>query len=170
MFSPLLITFANSLDPGQDQQNDGCELNPNGLILWLCSWKKFLKKVNFEKKSTDHNNVEKLPSLHRNHWFKKKSVWHFPFSSKSLFQNGHHFIKHLPFGYSIENWLIISTHCMQGNFWMLLLNSDSFTNLALWVLGLAVSHINESNCKLMSPEHYFTWQVCNIFASWDSLK
>ena len=27
--------------------------------------------------------------------------------------------------------------------------------LGLWVLGLAVSHINESNCKLMSPEHYF---------------
>ena len=29
--------------------------------------------------------------------------------------------------------------------------SDSFTILGLWVLGLAVSHINESNCKLMSP-------------------
>ena len=27
--------------------------------------------------------------------------------------------------------------------------------LGLWVLGLAVSHINESNCKLMSLEHYF---------------
>ena len=34
--------------------------------------------------------------------------------------------------------------------------SDSFTILGLWVLGLAVSHINESNCKLMSPEHYFS--------------
>ena len=33
--------------------------------------------------------------------------------------------------------------------------SDSFTILGLWVLGLAVSYINESNCKLMSPEHYF---------------
>ena len=33
--------------------------------------------------------------------------------------------------------------------------SDSFTILGLWGLGLAVSHINESNCKLMSPEHYF---------------
>ena len=33
--------------------------------------------------------------------------------------------------------------------------SDSFIILGLWVLGLAVSHINESNCKLMSPEHYF---------------
>ena len=31
--------------------------------------------------------------------------------------------------------------------------SDSFTMLGLWVLGLAVFHINESNCKLMSPEH-----------------
>ena len=33
------------------------------------------------------------------------------------------------------------------------LNSDSFTILGLWVLRLAVS--NESNCKLMSPDHYF---------------
>ena len=32
---------------------------------------------------------------------------------------------------------------------------DSFTILGFWVLGLAVSHINESNCKLMSPEHFF---------------
>ena len=34
------------------------------------------------------------------------------------------------------------------------LESDSFTNFGLSVLGIAVSHINESNCKLMSPEHY----------------
>ena len=33
--------------------------------------------------------------------------------------------------------------------------SYSFTILSLWVLGLAVSHINEPNCNLMSPEHYF---------------
>ena len=48
--------------------------------------------------------------------------------------------------------------------------SDSFTNLSLWVLGLAVSHIIESNCKLRCPEHYFSWQVCNTIASWDSMK
>ena len=34
-------------------------------------------------------------------------------------------------------------------------HNDSFTILGLWVLGLTVSHINESNCKLMSPEHFF---------------
>ena len=34
--------------------------------------------------------------------------------------------------------------------------SDSFTILGLWFLGLTVSHINESNCKLMSPDHYFS--------------
>ena len=34
-------------------------------------------------------------------------------------------------------------------------SNDSFTILGLWVLGLAVSHINESNCKIMSPEEYF---------------
>ena len=33
-------------------------------------------------------------------------------------------------------------------------SSDSLTILSLRVLGLVVSHINESNCKLMSPEHY----------------
>ena len=33
--------------------------------------------------------------------------------------------------------------------------SDSFTVFGLWVLGLAVTHIYESNCKVMSPEHYF---------------
>ena len=33
--------------------------------------------------------------------------------------------------------------------------SDSVTILGLWVLRLAVSHINEFNCKLISPEHYF---------------
>ena len=34
--------------------------------------------------------------------------------------------------------------------------SDSFTILALWALGLAVTHISESNCKVMSSEHYFS--------------
>ena len=34
--------------------------------------------------------------------------------------------------------------------------SDSFTILGIWVLGLADTHINGSNCKLMSPEHYFS--------------
>ena len=33
--------------------------------------------------------------------------------------------------------------------------SDTFTILRLWLLGLAVSNINESKCTLMSPEHYF---------------
>ena len=34
--------------------------------------------------------------------------------------------------------------------------SDSFTILGLWVLGLAVSHINESKLQTyMSPEHFF---------------
>ena len=35
--------------------------------------------------------------------------------------------------------------------------SDSFTIFGLRVLGLAVSHISMSpNCKLMSPDHYFS--------------
>ena len=35
------------------------------------------------------------------------------------------------------------------------MTGDSFTILVLWVLGLAVSDINEPDYKLMSPEHYF---------------
>ena len=35
-------------------------------------------------------------------------------------------------------------------------DSDSFTILGVWVLGLTVSYINGSNCKLMSPERYFS--------------
>ena len=34
--------------------------------------------------------------------------------------------------------------------------SDSFTIWGLWVLGLAVSHSNGSNCKTLSPEHYLS--------------
>ena len=37
---------------------------------------------------------------------------------------------------------------------LLMGSSDSFTILGSWVLGLAVTHNNESNCKLMNPEHY----------------
>ena len=36
-----------------------------------------------------------------------------------------------------------------------LVYSDSFTIFGLWVLGLAVSHINESNYKLINPEYFF---------------
>ena len=32
--------------------------------------------------------------------------------------------------------------------------SDLFTNLGLWFQGLDFSHINESNCNFMSPEHH----------------
>ena len=36
-----------------------------------------------------------------------------------------------------------------------LVYSHSFTIFDLWVLGLAVSHINKSDYKLMSPEYFF---------------
>ena len=38
----------------------------------------------------------------------------------------------------------------------LLTISDSFTIFGLWVMGFVVLHINGSNCKLLSPEHYFS--------------
>ena len=44
------------------------------------------------------------------------------------------------------------------------LNSDSFTILGLWVLGLAVSNINESQLQTYESKTL----VCNTIASWDS--
>ena len=46
---------ANSLGPDQDRLNVGLDIDPNRLTLWLCSWKIFLKKNNFEKKLADAN-------------------------------------------------------------------------------------------------------------------
>ena len=47
-FCCLLITFANSFDPDQDQQNVSPDLDPNCLTL-LVFRKDFFEKVNFEK-------------------------------------------------------------------------------------------------------------------------
>ena len=47
----LLITFANSLDPDQDGQNVGPDLDSNCLTLRWCSLKTFLKKLILKKKS-----------------------------------------------------------------------------------------------------------------------
>ena len=49
----LLITFANSLDPDQDQQNIGPDLDPNSLTLIV-----FMKDF-FKKKSADDNKSVK---------------------------------------------------------------------------------------------------------------
>ena len=50
--------------------------------------------------------------------------------------------------------------------------SDSFTILGLWVLGLAVSHINGSNCKLNyeSRALFFMTSLQYHIATWDLLK
>ena len=40
--------------------------------------------------------------------------------------------------------------------WLFSVVGDLFTNLGLWVLGLTVSHISESNCNLTSLDHYFS--------------
>ena len=46
---PLLIMFANSLEPDQARHNVGPDVDPNCLILWLYSWKNFLKKLILKK-------------------------------------------------------------------------------------------------------------------------
>ena len=56
----LLITFANSLDPDQGQQNVGPDLDPN----CLCRTP-FFEKVNVKVVSRRQGNHEKLPSMQR---------------------------------------------------------------------------------------------------------
>ena len=64
-FCRLLITFANSLDPDQDWQKVGPDLDPKYLTL-IYSWKKYFEKVNFEKKvNRGQQKHEKLPSMQR---------------------------------------------------------------------------------------------------------
>ena len=51
LYSRLLITFANSLDPDQDRQNVGPDPGPNHLTVLKVFMKELLKKLKFEKKS-----------------------------------------------------------------------------------------------------------------------
>ena len=51
------MTFANSLDPDQTQQNFGSDLDQNCLKLLWHSWKNFLKKLILNKKSADHKKA-----------------------------------------------------------------------------------------------------------------
>ena len=48
-FYLLLMIFANSLEPDQDRQDVGPDLDPNSLTLWWCSWKIFFKKLILKK-------------------------------------------------------------------------------------------------------------------------
>ena len=54
-----LITFGNSLDPDQDQQNVGPDLDPNSLTLMIFL-KEFFEKVDFEKNQQTTNNHTKI--------------------------------------------------------------------------------------------------------------
>ena len=46
-FCQLLITFTNSFDPDQEEQNIGPDLDLNHFTLWQCSWKIFFQKNYF---------------------------------------------------------------------------------------------------------------------------
>ena len=61
-FSHLLITFANSLDPDQDQQNVGPDLDPTivGFDTLTVFLKEFLKEVGRRQQMP-----EKLPGIKR---------------------------------------------------------------------------------------------------------
>ena len=62
-FGLLLITFANSLDPDQDQQNVGPDLDPNSWTL-MVFLKVFFEKVNFEisEQTTDFKRMKNYPA------------------------------------------------------------------------------------------------------------
>ena len=55
----LLITFANSLDPDQDRQNVGPDLDPKPFDNQIMFLKEFFEEVNFKKRSADNNKNEK---------------------------------------------------------------------------------------------------------------
>ena len=68
-FCHLLITFANNLDPDQDGQNVGPDLDPN--FDTLIVFQKEILKKKIEKKSADdktHENLQSMPldSLYSN--------------------------------------------------------------------------------------------------------
>ena len=54
-FCRLLLNFANSLDPDQDQRNVGPDLDPNQFDTLTVFLKESFEKVNLEKKSADDN-------------------------------------------------------------------------------------------------------------------
>ena len=58
-------TFANSLDPDQDRQNVGPDLDSNCLTLWWYSWKIFFKKLILKKKIIRRQMLALLPSRQR---------------------------------------------------------------------------------------------------------
>ena len=65
-FCHLLITFGNSLDPDQAQQNIGPDPDPKKLFaLWRYSWKIFLKKLTLKKNPQRTKKHAKLPSMQR---------------------------------------------------------------------------------------------------------
>ena len=54
----LLITFANSLDPDQEQQNVGPDLDLN----CLCRTHFFFKKLNVKMSADDKENMKNYPA------------------------------------------------------------------------------------------------------------
>ena len=58
-FCRLPITSANRLDPDQDRQNVGPDLDPNSLTL-IVFLEEFFKKVDFEKSQQTTKNHKKI--------------------------------------------------------------------------------------------------------------
>ena len=59
--SYLLITFANSLDPHQAQQNVGPDLDPNSLTLRWYFCRNFSKRKSLKKINRQWKNVQNFP-------------------------------------------------------------------------------------------------------------
>ena len=61
----LLITFVNSLEPGQARYFVGPDLNLNCLTLLMHFLKEFFPKDDFEKNQQTTKEASKLPSMQR---------------------------------------------------------------------------------------------------------
>ena len=64
----LLITFPDSLDPDQNRQNVGTDLDPNSFSLFdtlMVFLKEFFEKDDFEKNQRTTKHMKKLSSMRR---------------------------------------------------------------------------------------------------------
>ena len=66
-FCRLLITFENSLDPDQDQQNVGPDLDSKHFDILIVFLKEFFEKVNFEKSQQMTTNKRKITQDAKNY-------------------------------------------------------------------------------------------------------
>ena len=120
-FYHLLITFVNSLDPGQDWQNVGPELDPNCLTL-MAFLKEFFEKDDFEKISRQQNGwfffIQHAKSERDNSIYSKVNLWLIvgDRTCAILFGGLCHMLSHQCIGQLYTCWLDLVLYVPVNNF------------------------------------------------------